>query len=59
MAVQDLLEQHGVDVADREAVFSLLRRLPLAPRARVAMWFEYARAQGFEPTEAQRAALSG
>lgn len=58
MSVRDLLEQHGVDVGDRAAVFRLLQQLPLAPRSRVEMWFEYARAQGFEVTADQRAALS-
>ena len=57
MAVRDLLEQHGVDVADRSAVFALLRRLPLANRSKVALWEEYAQAQGFEVQRDDRTAI--
>ena len=58
MALKDLLGEHGVDVADRRAVFELLLRLPLVPRARVVLWYEYANEQGFTVTEEQRSALS-
>ena len=58
MGVTDLLEQHGVDVGDRSAVYALLLRLPLAARSRVVLWDEYLAARGERSTPDERAALS-
>jgi hypothetical protein len=57
VAVWDLLAQHGVPVEDRQAVFALLRALPLAPRARVEAWAEYLARRGETMTDAERDAL--
>lgn len=57
MALRDLLAEHGVDVHDRAAVYALLRRLPLAARARVVLWEEYSAESGVSPTEEERRAL--
>ncbi len=58
MGVTDLLAQHGVDVADRHAVYALLLRLPLAGRSRVVLWEEYLAGRGERSTAEERAALS-
>lgn len=58
MALTDLLEQHGVTAADRTAVFELLRRLPLAGRARVQLWGDYLQSRGEAMTDGERQALS-
>ena len=58
MALVDLLGQHGVDVGDRQAVFALLRRLPLAQGSRLELWFDYVQGRGEQVTDAERAALS-
>ena len=58
MGVTDLLGQHGVALEDREAVFALLRRLPLAGRSRVVLWEEYLGGRGERSTAEERATLS-
>lgn len=58
MALVDLLEQHGVRVEDRSAVYDLLRRLPLAGRARVQLWGDYLQSRGERMTDGERQALS-
>lgn len=58
MALIDLLEQHGVSAADPDAVYDLLRRLPIAPRSKVQWWEEYARERGLVVTTLERETLS-
>jgi len=59
VAIREVLEEHGVDVADRAAVFALLVRLPFSSRARVEAWMEYLRARGEVMSTDERARLSG
>jgi hypothetical protein len=58
VGIREILEQHGVDVGDREAVYRTLLALPIAGRSRVALWAEYLSTRGEQMTDAEREALS-